>query len=224
FQEAFPDMAGRPAINPHSVNTAIAAYVASLRGFDSPFDQYVRGEKEEINPAVVRGFNLFMGKAACGTCHFAPGFQGLVPPLYHESETEVLGVPKEAQCEVAEIDPDLGRYANGQPKNFVDFYKHSFKTSTVRNVALTAPYMHNGVYTSLEEVMEFYNNGGGAGLGIDLAYQTLAPDSLGLNQGEISDLILFMESLTDTTNMTTRPAKLPSFPDSQAWNQRIYQK
>ncbi len=69
--------------------------MGSLTSFDSPFDQAVRtANKGYIDKHVVKGFNLFMGKAACGTCHFAPVFNGTTPPFYFESEAEVLGVPQ----------------------------------------------------------------------------------------------------------------------------------
>ena len=98
----------------------------------------------------------------------------------------------------------------------------SFKTTTVRNIALTAPYMHNGVYETLEEVVDFYNKGGGAGLGLDLAYQTLPDTPLNLNEQEKRDLITFMEALTDTSGMTAVPVNLPLFENHPEWNDRSY--
>jgi cytochrome c peroxidase len=197
------------------------AYVGSLHSFDSPFDRYLRGEGEEIDPAVKRGFNLFMGKAVCGTCHFAPVFNGTVPPRFVDTESEVLGVPMTADTPRAELDPDLGRIANGKPAEAAPFFRHSFKTPTVRNIALTAPYMHNGVYETLEEVMHFYNIGGGAGLGIELENQTLPFDHLGLNEQETQDIIAFMEALTDTAGMTAVPARLPAFPEGSPLQHRV---
>jgi cytochrome c peroxidase len=78
-------------------------------------------------------------------------------------------------------------------------FRRAFKTPTVRNAALSAPYMHNGGMETLEAVLDFYNAGGGAGLGLDVPNQTLPPDSLGLTRGEMDDIIAFMKSLTDTT-------------------------
>jgi cytochrome c peroxidase len=199
---------------------ALACYVSTLTGFNSPFDQYVRGETQRIDPAVARGFNLFMGKAACGSCHFAPTFNGTVPPYYQETESEVLGVPFTKDTVKARLDPDLGRFASGRPYDITPFYEHSFKTTTVRNAALTAPYMHNGVYDTLEEVVEFYNKGGGQGLGLELPYQTLPFDNLSLNKQEVKDIVQFMEALTDTTGLTQRPAKLPIFETKPEWNKR----
>jgi cytochrome c peroxidase len=135
-----------------------------------------------------------MGKAACGTCHFAPTFSGLVPPQFDETEAEVLGVPTQPQAP-HELDPDWGR-GGGLLKFQSEIYRHAFKTVTVRNIAHTAPYFHNGAYNTLEEVVDFYNNGGGVGLGLDVPNQTLPADSLHLSDQEQKDLIAFMQALT----------------------------
>lgn len=197
FAEAFPEFMGKRVINKTTVSQALASYMISLKSFNSPFDKYVRGETKDIDASVKRGFNLFMGKAACGTCHFAPTFAGLAPPLYQDSESEVLGVLKDPKAEIPEIDEDRGRGVNMNPMEKVWFYDRSFKTVTIRNVEVTGPYFHNGAYTTLEEVLDFYNNGGALGLGLDLPHQTLSGDSLGLEKHEIQDIISFMKSLTD---------------------------
>ncbi|MEM6802960.1 MAG: cytochrome c peroxidase, partial [Bacteroidota bacterium] len=219
FKKAFPQYADRP-LHRYTLATALSSYIISLGSFSSPFDQYVRGEKEEVAPAVKRGFNLFMGKAGCGTCHFAPTFSGLVPPAFHEMESEILGVPGNKDVENPILDEDPGRSAGRVKESFV-IYHRSFKTTTVRNIAMTAPYMHNGVYDNLEEVVDFYNRGGGAGMGMDVPYQTLPPDELGLNENEISDLVAFMESLTHSKIDTRRPEKLPAYPEASPFNNRV---
>jgi cytochrome c peroxidase len=85
----------------------------------------------------------------------------------------------------------------------------SATAGTVRNAALTAPYMHNGQLPTLESVVRFYNVGGGLGLGLNVRNQTLPPDSLGLSAGEQRDLITFMKSLTDTPLKVHGPGVLP---------------
>ncbi len=217
FAQAFPSLKSDP-INKYALSTAMAAYIVSLKSFNSPFDQYVRGETDHLELSAQRGFNLFMGKAACGTCHFAPLFSGTVPPRFHESESEVLGVPATTDTLNPVLDADPGRAA-GVLKEGVNFYGHSFKTTTVRNAELTAPYMHNGVYETLVEVVDFYNRGGGAGLGLDVPYQTLSPDPLHLSDQEQADLVAFMQSLTDTTSHAA-PNSLPTFAGNEALNQR----
>jgi cytochrome c peroxidase len=206
-------------INKHTIAFAITSYVKSLSGYNSLFDKYVRGESNELSTSAKRGFNLFMGKAACGTCHFAPNFNGTVPPLYNESESEVLGVPENPYNKTLVIDNDEGRIA-AKLKEDAPFYRYSFKTPTLRNVALTAPFMHNGSYKSLEDVMDFYNKGGGIGIGINVPYQTLPADPLNLNKQEMKDIISFMESLTDTSGLTSVPLSLPKFDNKNEWNYR----
>lgn len=204
FEHIFPD---RKEIIRDSFSKALITYMKSIAGFESDFDHFIRGESDELSSAAQRGFNLFMGKATCGTCHFAPLFSGLVPPLYVESESEVLGVPKAADSK--ELDTDLGRYANKKPKEHAPFFKHSFKTVSVRNVALTAPYMHNGIYNSLEEIVDFYDEGGGRGKGMDIPHQTLPGDLLELTDTEKQELIAFMKSLTDRRDFGGKPESLP---------------
>ncbi len=180
--------------NPNNIQNAIAHFVRSLHPFDSKFDQNISGLQETLTDHEIKGFNLFMGKAACATCHFPPLFNGTLPPQFHDSELEVLGVPEKVQWTNATIDNDLGRYDLHQ----AELKKYAFKTPTIRNISKTAPYMHNGIYTSLEDVIEFYNIGGGAGIGILLDNQTLPPTPLELTDKEKQDLIAFLNTLNDS--------------------------
>ncbi|MEL6810214.1 MAG: hypothetical protein AAFP76_02645, partial [Bacteroidota bacterium] len=75
----------------------------------------------------------------------------------------------------------------------------AFKTPTLRNIDKSGPYMHNGVFNTLEEVMDFYNHGGGAGQGLVLEHQTLAPDKLELTESEVEAIIAFMRAINDQT-------------------------
>jgi cytochrome c peroxidase len=215
FQEAF-DSKGAPALSASTVNRALAAYLRSLVALNSPFDKYMRHETEVLSASAARGANLFMGKAACATCHFAPLFNGTVPPRFVESETEVIGVPAIADLAYAQPDADAGR--GGIIR--AEAWRGAFKTPTVRNAALTAPYMHNGVFSSLAEVVEFYSRGGGAGLGLSVPNQTLPFDNLDLTAQEKQDLVSFMETLTDTARGPSVPRRLPAFPASAELNDR----
>lgn len=208
------------SISAWSISDALSHYVSSLVSHDSPFDRYARGETDEYPAAALRGFNLFTGKAACASCHFSPTFSGLVPPQYAENESEVLAVPFASDTAHAQVDPDLGRVNSYRPIDETYYNVFAFKTPGLRNVALTAPYMHNGVYQSLAEVVDFYNRGGGYGIGIELEHQTLPPDPLGLSQQEMADLVSFMETLTDTVGLTQIPVVLPQFDAHPAWNER----
>ena len=189
FKQVFPDS----TVTAEKVAVAIAAFVRSLNPRNSPFDQYITGDTTALNAAQVRGFNLFMGKAQCGTCHFAPLFNGLVPPLYNLTELEVLGTPKNEDLVKPLMDSDKGRY---DVLN-ISFYEQAFKTPTVRNVSATGPYMHNGAFSTLENVVEFYNKGGGSGIGLEVSNQTLSAVPLQLTKQEVADVTEFMRSLED---------------------------
>ena len=194
FKKAYS--AEKEPVSTFTIANAISSYVRSLRSLNSRFDQYMRGDRSRLNQAEKNGFNLFAGKAKCATCHFIPLFNGVVPPFFADTESEVVGVPKTKDKKTAVLDEDEGKYSFTRSL----IHQYSFKTPTLRNIALTGPYMHNGVYDSLEEVMEFYNNGGGKGLNIAPPNQTLPFDKLSLTKKEISELIQFMKSLTDTSN------------------------
>lgn len=197
FTDAFKGT-GDTIVNSLNMRRSIAAYVRSLNAINSRADQALRGDQSALSPQEKRGFNLFAGKAKCATCHFLPLFNGAVPPTYRTSDVEVLGVPSRPVIRNGRIDPDSGRFriTHARPHLF------AFKTPGLRNVALTAPYMHNGVYRTLEEVVDFYNRGGGKGIGIVLENQTLPFDSLQLSQSERRDVVAFLHALTDTVGTT----------------------
>ena len=196
FKSAYPSESG--PINATTISSALSTYIRSLVSFETPIDSVLRGEKSALLTGktlqkVKNGFNLFMGKAACGTCHFPPTFSGLVPPHFTDMESEVLGVPTHPTSK--KIDPDLGK--GGIYKYKSPIYAHAFKTPGLRNISITAPFMHNGAYRTLQEVMDFYNRGGGIGLGIDVPNQTLPSEKLNLTKQEIAEIIAFMNALVE---------------------------
>jgi cytochrome c peroxidase len=195
FRQAFPETeTGVPLVSPVRIQNALAAYERSLVRLNAPLDRYVRGQAgATLSPAAQRGFNLYAGRAHCATCHFLPLTNGTAPPTFQDSEAEVLGVPTRPGHR--QLDPDLGRYALTRLAPL----RHAFKTPTLRNVALTAPYMHNGQFRTLDEVIAFYNEGGGVGQGIKTENQTLPPDKLHLTARDVADLKAFLATLTDTT-------------------------
>jgi len=122
-----------------------------------------------------------------------PLFSGAKPPRYYYTETEVIGVPNNRSKINSRLDEDEGRFVvTGLP-----VHKYAFKTSTLRNIALTAPYMHNGVFKTLKEVVNFYNNGGGKGLHIAPENQTLPFDKLHLTATEMQQIIAFLRTLSN---------------------------
>ncbi|UUF14479.1 MULTISPECIES: cytochrome-c peroxidase [Flavobacterium] len=184
FKKAFP----KGEINEFAIKNALASYIRSLSHYDSKFDDYMQN-KTTFTADEKAGFNLFAGKGKCATCHFIPLTNGTVPPNFDRSESEILGVPDKSK----KLDGDLGKFVITQAA----IHKNSFKTPTIRNIELTAPYMHNGVYKTLEEVIDFYDQGGGVGLGFDVPNQTLPEDKLNLSDKEKKQLIAFMKTLTD---------------------------
>ncbi|QNK64914.1 cytochrome C peroxidase [Pedobacter sp. PAMC26386] len=192
FRKVFPKSAGN-LITMDNIADALAAYVGGLAPRNSAFDRYMNGDLKAMKSPAVKGFNLFMGKAQCGSCHFAPLFNGLIPPYYKLTEYEVLGTPENADFTKIKKDNDRGRYDYFP----ISYYEAAFKTPTVRNVEMTGPYMHNGVFKNLYEVVNFYNKGGGMGLGLDLPLQTLSAKPLKLTKREMREIVAFMKSLTD---------------------------
>ena len=204
-------------ISNRSILKAIAAYEQTLFSLNSRFDKAIRGDENILEANEKEGFNIFMGKGKCGTCHFLPLFNGTAPPYYSESEMEVLGVPASPDTVHPKLDTDPGR----EKVIPMQEYHAAFKTPTLRNIEFTGPYMHNGVYTSLEQVIEFYEKGGGKGLGLEIKNQSLAHDRLNLNQDEKRKLILFLSTLSDTSGCTNAPVRLPAFDLSSDTRERI---
>ena len=208
-----------------TVKSSLELYVRSLVNINSKFDKNIRGEANNLTKEEIDGANLFLGKAACATCHFAPNFNGFVPPHYQDTEGEILGVLADPKGN--KIDEDNGmyeRFKNSYPN--AHYTKGMFKTPTIRNIELTGPYMHNGKYNTLEEVVDFYDHGGAAGKGIELPQQTLSSDSLKLTKYEKKALVSFMKTLTDTTGTVVKPFALPRFCvdslDNRVWGGLMY--
>ncbi|MBT2163081.1 cytochrome-c peroxidase [Zobellia sp. KMM 6746] len=192
YHVLFEDAFGRISNRNNDIIKAISSYISTLNGFDSKFDKNMRAEEDSFTSEEKLGMNLFMGKALCATCHFMPLTNGTVPPFYAETEKEVIGVPETKENQT--LDDDLGFYWRYNKPEHLGM----FKTPTVRNAEFTAPYMHNGVYNTLEEVMDFYNKGGGGGMGFDLEHQTLPFDELDLTDEEQKAIIAFLKTLSDT--------------------------
>jgi cytochrome c peroxidase len=182
--------------------SAITFYYADFSNYYSPFDEAMNN-KQAITPEAKKGFNLFMSKAQCGTCHFPPIFNGVKPP-YISSEFEVLGVPEDTGY--TKLSPDKGRHTVNPAKETLN----AFRTNTVRNSAFTKPYMHNGVFKTLEQVIDLYDVGGGAGKKLTVNNQTLESDSLKLSKTEKNELIAFIQSLNENIIFENPPSALPA--------------
>jgi len=211
FEQAFGRGPGM-----ETVGQALAGYERVLVSGDSPFDRWRYGhESGALSEAARKGFELFTGKAGCAACHTegdryalftddalhntGVGYRAsmnkepasrrvqVAPGVSFEVDAKIL-------AQVAEPAPgDLGRYEITQ--NPADRWK--YRTPTLRNVALTAPYMHNGVFASLREVVEFYNRGGEPNENLDPLIRPL-----GLSALEVDALVEFLASLTGGDNQT----------------------
>ena len=206
FESAFE---GRgPGIE--TIGMAIASYERTIVSGNSAFDRwYFDNDESELSASAQRGFGLFTGKAGCMACHvihkdyalftddafhntglgwrFSVGDGQAEVPVQIAPGVKIM-VPKKVIDSVGKPPPsDLGRYEVTQDP--ADRWR--YKTPTLRNVALTAPYMHNGVFGTLKDVVSFYNKGGIPNPGLDPSIRPL-----GLTDDEMADIVAFLQSLT----------------------------
>jgi len=161
------------------VARALATYVRTLRSGESPYDLAVDGDSTAMTPAARRGLALFTGKARCTACHIPPNF---TDELFHNT-----GVATRAAVLGGFLRRDAGRgTVTGNPGD-----SGAFKTPTLRDVARTAPYMHDGTMATLDEVVTFYNGGGEPDPHLSTDVRPLR-----LSAPERSDLVQFLHSLT----------------------------
>lgn len=193
------------------LSSAITHYYSKFSNYYAPFDDAM-DRKGILDISAQRGFNLFMSKAQCATCHFVPQFNGVKPP-YIGSEFEVLGVPSDLSFKA--LSPDLGRHKI----NPATETHRAFRTGSIRNAQHTKPYMHNGSFPDLKTLIDFYDGGGGAGRGLAIDNQTLSADSLHLSIQEKVDLIAFIHSLDEKVIFEKPPLGLP-ISKSSVFNQR----
>jgi cytochrome c peroxidase len=184
FAKAYP---GEP-IDKATLAKAIATFERSVISNNSPFDRWVKGDKNAMTKQQVTGFRLFTDpkKGNCSACHQGANF---TDNGFHNLGLASYGVEN----------PDLGRYTQRK----VTALKGAFKTPTLRDVALTAPYFHDGSAKTLKEVVAHYNKGGE--VKTDLS-PNIKP--LNLSEQEMSDIVAFMEALTSKH----MPLTLPELP------------
>ncbi|MBS1779171.1 MAG: cytochrome C peroxidase [Bacteroidetes bacterium] len=195
------------------IASAITYYYSRFSKFYAPFDNAMNNESQ-LSVEAKSGFNIFMSKAQCATCHFVPQFNGVKPP-YIGSEFEVLGVP--ADTSYKSLSNDKGRYLVNPAMETAN----AFRTGTIRNTAYTKPYMHNGVFKSLEQVIDFYDAGGGTGHGLKVDNQTLSSDSLKLTKPEKQQLLAFINSLNENIRFESAPERLPESKNKALNNRKV---
>ncbi|RMF17295.1 MAG: cytochrome-c peroxidase [Candidatus Dadabacteria bacterium] len=188
YVAAFNDVFGKDGLNIDNLAKAIASFERMLITPGAPFDRYAKGEKKAIAKKARQGAELFQ-KIGCITCHSGPAFAG--PPL-PEGTGFFQRFPTFADNEFVkkyELDQDLGRYE--ATKNEAD--KHMFRVPTLRNVAMTAPYFHNGKVRTLDEAVRV------------MAKTQLNRD---LSDDAVEKLVAFLETLTGPFPELTLP-RLP---------------
>jgi len=193
FDAAFGGVSGS-GITFENVTKAVAAFERTLTANNAPFDRYTAGDRSALTAAQVRGFDLFRsGRTRCFECHGMPTFAN--------RDFKIVGVP-----DLDASNPDYGRFdvTKGEGN------KYAFKVPTLRNVALSAPYMHNGKFKSLEEVLDFYAAGGGPGLGFKAAKVDDKIHTYSITPEEKQDLIAFLYALVDESNLPVFPERVPS--------------
>lgn len=174
-------------VTAENIAKAISAFERTILSGNASFDRFKAGDKAALSEAAQRGMKVFFGKGQCSSCHVGHSFSD---QSFHN-----IGVGMEKQK------PDLGRYDVTK----VTGDKGAFKTPTLREIARTAPYMHDGRFKSLEEVVEYYNNGGHANPQLD---EGIFP--LKLTPQEKADLITFLkEGLASPDYPDIAPPKLP---------------
>lgn len=204
YRERFAKTYGK--LDESSLRRAIASFLRSVTANNAPVDRYLDGDTTALSAQATAGFNLYFGKARCSRCHYLPLFAGTEGPGFVATEFRVTGVPERSGTELT---VDVGRAGVDDRAEL----RHAFKAPTLRNIAHTAPYMHNGAFDTLEQVVDFYDRGGGPGQGYAVPNLdfVLLGGPMGLSSDEKQQLLAFMrEGLTDLSTMPTTPASVPS--------------
>ncbi len=209
YVAAFTEVFGDSDITKERIAMALAAFERTLICQDTPLDRFLGGAQEALSPDALQGYRIFTGKGHCTTCHYGVK---MADDRFHvlnvEENPEHLKDPRIATTRrfVAKVyhfpdyrtlSTDPGRYLiTKDPKDW-----KAFRTPTLREIGQTAPYMHNGIYGSLKEVIAFFNAGGGKD------NKVLQP--LHLSETEMEQLRVFLEEgLTGTPIALTYP-KIP---------------
>jgi cytochrome c peroxidase len=183
YRAQFEKVFGGPP-TPERVSMALAAYLRTLNSGDSPWDLYEKGQRSAVSADAIQGYALFTGKGRCVVCH--------TPPLYTDSLFHNIGL------EAGKDKPDPGRFnVTKEPKD-----TGAFKTPTLRSVAISAPYFHDGSVKTLEEAVRYMASGGKSDPNKD---PLLTPT--GLTDQEIAKIVAFLNALT-----STEPLVKPTLP------------
>ncbi|MGF1462900.1 MAG: cytochrome-c peroxidase [Maricaulaceae bacterium] len=180
YREAFEAVFPGLGVSLEGVLCALATFERTIVSGEAPFDRWVGGDETAISPSAKRGFELFTGKANCVACHQGWRF---TDDGFHD-----IGLP----------DADRGR---GAVMPGIEVLEHAFKTPTLRDVAIRAPYMHDGSLPSLEAVIEHYDGGA-----VPRRSLSAAVRPIGLSAQDKEDLVNFLHTLTEDRPLVTAEA------------------
>lgn len=209
YVASFTEVFGDGDVTRERIAMALASFERTLISRDSALDQFLLGNKKALSQDALKGYEIFTGKGNCWNCHSGTSLaNGRFLALNVPENPENLKDPRIAATRrfVAKIngfedyrtlDEDPGRYLI--TKNMEDW--KAFRTPTLREISQTAPYMHNGIYATLDEVIEFFNEGGGEGNNVLVA--------LHLNATEKQQLKVFLEEGLIGTPTTFKYPKIP---------------
>ena len=172
YASQFQAVFGAPA-SPETVSKALAAYFRSVVSDDSPWDRYERGDRRAVSADAVAGFKLFTGKGRCAACH--------APPFYGNGGYYNIGL------EAGKAKPDPGRYNVSKKDEDIG----AFKVPSLRSIALSAPYFHDGSAATLRAAVKYMAGGGGAD-----PHKSAALVPTGLGEAEIDQILAFLQTLT----------------------------
>ncbi|CTQ54403.1 Cytochrome c551 peroxidase precursor [Roseibium album] len=229
FVEAFDHIDDPEQVTIAEIANALAAFQATeWQSFDSPFDQYLAGNKAALSPDQKRGLDLFFGKANCSSCHSGS--------LLSDQKFHAIGLPPFGPGRTRRFDPmvrDVGRM--GESDQLEDAYR--FRTPMLRNVELTGPYGHNGAYPTLEGIVRHHLDPDGmlANWSPETADLPNAPwleaidfivwnddremarqarfrdiEPVFLNDDDVSNLLAFLKALTGTSSVSSPPFGIPA--------------
>jgi cytochrome c peroxidase len=191
YRRLFAGAFNSQAITGDQLGKALAAFQRSLTANNAPFDRYMRGDAGAMTDAQVRGMQRF-ARVGCINCHHGP--------MFSDYQVHVLGVPDNPRLPVSDTGVEQ-RYA--------------FRTASLRNLAYTAPYMHSGVFDSLRDVLEFYDDVSGRrgrARNAHVSREQLDPLLRQLRDPDdrAGDLIAFLQALSDDSFDRTIPGRVPS--------------
>jgi len=218
YVKRFREVFGTPWPTIDDAWRAISAFERTIvsKAKDVPFDRYIKGDAKALSDSAKRGLALFRGKAGCVQCHNGA--------LLSDEDYHNVGVPKNPAFEEDPLRQITLRYQHvirGVPESVYRkadrdlglFYttkraadKGRFRTPSLRELKYTAPYMHNGAFFELEEVIDFYDEGGG-----EDANKSPLIRKLGLSDEEKEDLLAFLESLSSDEPLLMKPPVLPPY-------------